>query len=74
MKKIVQARLAAIAAGTMVFVANAQAALPTEATAAFTEVLSDGKEMVGLAWPVAVAITGGFILIKIFKKGISKAT
>jgi hypothetical protein len=53
---------------------NAQAVLPTEVTAAFTAVTTDGTGMISAGWPVLVAITGGLVLMGIFKKVISKAT
>ncbi len=52
----------------------ANAALPTAATDAITAIQTDGTAMVEAGWPVVVAILGGLILIKLFKKVISKVT
>ena len=58
----------------MVAAGSAQAALPTEATDAITALQTDGTAMIDAVWPVVVAITGGIILIKLFKKVIFRAT
>lgn len=62
----------AVAAGSLVAGA-AHAALPTGATDAFTTIQTDGLALIDLAWPVAVAITGGFILLKLFKRAANRA-
>lgn len=49
-------------------------ALPTEATDAITAVQTDGQALIDAGWPVVVAITGGLILIKLFKKVILRTT
>lgn len=49
------------------------AALPTEATDAFTALETDGLAMIAAGWPVVAAIVGGLILIGIFKRVASKA-
>lgn len=68
-------KVLAIAAGAATaFVGSvAHAELPAAATTAFTTVQTDGLALIDLAWPVAVAITGGFILLGLFKKGVKKA-
>lgn len=53
---------------------SAMADLPTEVTAAFTSLSSDGAAMIAAGWPVLVVIFGGLILMKIFKKVGSRAT
>ena len=65
----------ASAAGSVAaaFGSVAHAELPAAATAAFTQVQTDGLALIDLAWPVAAAITGGFILLGLFKKGAKKA-
>jgi len=54
--------------------AGANAALPTAASDAITAVQTDGAAMITAGWPVAVAIVGGLVLIKLFKKVIGKVT
>ncbi|HSD40091.1 MAG TPA: major coat protein [Rhodocyclaceae bacterium] len=60
--------------GLSLLATQAQAVLPTEVTGAFTSVQTDGTSMISAGWPVLVAITGGLILMGVFKKVISKAT
>ncbi|MCV2216221.1 major coat protein [Thauera sp. Sel9] len=69
-----RAKQAAAAAALSVAAVQAQAALPAEATAAITALKDDGTDMVAAGWPVLVAITGGLILMGIFKKVLSRAT
>jgi len=47
----------------------AQAALPTEATAAFTTVSGNVTDIFAAIWPIVAVVTGGFVLIRLFKKG-----
>lgn len=47
----------------------ANAALPTEATAAFTAVSGNVTDIFAAIWPIIATVTGGFVLIKLFKKG-----
>lgn len=49
------------------------AAIPTEATAALTALKDDITSMIGLVWPVVIVGVVGFALIKLFKRGASKA-
>lgn len=58
----------------LAFANQAMAALPAEATAAFTELSGNGSDILAAVWPIVTLITGGFILIKLFKKGANKAT
>ena len=51
----------------------ASAALPTEATAAFTTLSGNVTDILAAIWPILAAVVGGFTLIKLFKKGASKA-
>lgn len=55
-------------------VPSAFAALPAAATSAITGIQTDGQALLGDVWPVAGAIVGGSILLKLFKKFTSKAT
>lgn len=67
-KKIVGGLVAFVAAG------SASAALPTEATTAFTTIQADGAALAALAWPLAIAIATALVLFGLFKKFVSKAT
>ncbi len=62
-------------AGTVVAVAplSAFAALPTEATAAFTAVSGNVTDILAAVWPIVALSVGGFVLIKLFKKGANRA-
>jgi hypothetical protein len=51
----------------------ASAALPAEATAAFTGLSTNVSDIMTAVWPIVAAVVGGFALIKLFKKGASKA-
>ena len=53
--------------------AGAQAALPTEAAAAFSTISGNVTDILGVVWPIVITMTSGFILIKLFKKGANKA-
>lgn len=61
------ATLFALAFGT------AHAALPTEATAAFTTLSTSVSDILSAIWPIVAAVVGGFALIKLFKKGANRA-
>lgn len=71
-KKIAQR--GAVAGSLMLAAAAAHAELPTAATAAFTTVSTDAGAMLDAGWPVLVGITVGFVLMKLFKKVVSKAS
>lgn len=58
-----------VAFGLMVAAGVASAALPTEATAAFTSVSGNVTDIFAAIWPIIATVTGGFVLIKLFKKG-----
>ena len=53
---------------------QAQAALSTDAAAAFTALETAGADYVAAAWGVAVVIVVGFVGIKLFKKAVGRAT
>ena len=63
-------------AGVVVAVSpmTAFAALPTEATTAFSTISGNVTDILAVVWPIVTLMTGGFILIKLFKKGANKAT
>lgn len=50
----------------------AMAALPTEATAAFTSLSGAVTDILAAAWPVIAAVVVGFVTIKLFKRGGNK--
>ena len=52
---------------------SAHAALPSEATAAFTTLTGNVTDIFTAVWPIVAVATGGWALIKLFKKGASKA-
>lgn len=69
--KVKAAALVTVALGV---VGSAAAAVPTEATDAITAVQTDGLAMITAGWPVVAAITGGLILIKLFKRVLGKVS
>lgn len=50
----------------------ASAALPAEATAAFTALSSAVTDILALVWPVVSLVVVGFITVKLFKRGGNK--
>lgn len=60
-------------AALVAFANDAMAALPAEATAAFSGLSTNVTDVLGAVWPIVGAVVGGFALIKLFKKGASKA-
>ena len=67
------------AQGTVIVAAGlgssaAFAELPAGATTAISQIQTDGLALIDAYWPVVTALTVGFILIKLFKKGANKAT
>lgn len=74
MFKNMQAKAAVVAAVLLGASTSAMAALPTEVTGAFTQVKTDGEEMISAGWPILLAVTGGIILMKLFKRVIGKST
>lgn len=51
----------------------ASAALPTAASTAFTTLQADVLDLIDLAWPAAIAITVGFIILRMFKRAAGAA-
>jgi hypothetical protein len=49
------------------------AAIPIEATTAFTELGADATTMIGLGWVLAVIVVGGLVVLGLFKKIASRA-
>lgn len=54
-------------------IASAHAALPAEATAAFSAISDNVTDVLAAMWPIVALATGGFVLVKLFKKGANKA-
>lgn len=67
------AKLGLVGAAAIAYVENAMAALPTEATAAFTTISGNVTDVLAAMWPIVALATGGFVLVKLFKKGANKA-
>jgi len=59
----------AVLLGSVMVAGAAHAALPTEATAAFTTVSGNVTDIFAAIWPIVAVVTGGFVLIRLFKKG-----
>ncbi len=71
--KNIRTRIAqSLVAGSVVLSGSVFAALPTGATTAFTEVQTDALDLIDLAWPAVIAVTTGFIILKLFKKAANK--
>ena len=69
--KNIRTRIAqSVVAGSVVLSGSAFAVLPDGATAAFSTVQTDA--LVDLAWPAVIAVTTGFIILKLFKKAANK--
>jgi hypothetical protein len=51
---------------------SAWAVLPTEAEAAFTSIEGMVTDILAVVWPILAAVVGGFALMKLFRKGVSK--
>lgn len=71
MKKLLQ-KIASIVMLFAFGVSFAFAALPTTVGTTLTALQTDGLALIDLVWPVVGAIVGGFILLKLFKRGASK--
>jgi len=69
----VKAKASLFAVSLILAAGAAQAALPTEATAAFDEMKGNVTEMGGLIWGVVLVSVALFATIKMFKRGMNKA-
>lgn len=68
-------RIQVVLAATLAFISGTvHAAIPVEASGAVTGLVTDAAAFIGSLWPLLVAVVVGFIFMKIFKKGVSKAT
>jgi len=68
-----QQNVAAVGGLVLGAIASAHAALPTEATTAFTTISGNVTDVLAAMWPIVALATGGFVLVKLFKKGANKA-
>lgn len=68
MKKLVSAALVAVS----LLAQSAFAALPTEATDAISLVGTDGGALQAAIWVPLGAVTVGFVIMKLFKRGANK--
>ena len=66
------AYLASLVALGLLTMAQAEAALSAAIGTTLGSIQSDGLALVDLVWPVVGAITGAFILFKLFKRGANK--
>lgn len=66
-------RAAAVGSVILLVGSQAHAALPAEATAAFTSLSTNVSDVLAAIWPIVGAVVAGFGLIKLFKKGAGKA-
>jgi hypothetical protein len=71
LKKLAAYLLGLVALGLMTM-QQAEAALSAAISGTLTGIQTDGLALVDLVWPVVGAITGAFILFKLFKRGTSK--
>lgn len=71
MLKSLQLLLGAMLAMAVSF---AQAALPSDVSTAFTGLTTDGASLMTLIWGAVAVFSIGFVWIKLFKKGLNKAT
>lgn len=72
MNAVKRRAVAMIVAASTLVAGSAQAALPAEATAAFTSLSGNVTDIFAAVWPIVAAVVGGFVLIGLFKKGASK--
>lgn len=68
-------KIAGVSAGFLAIVGqSAYAAVPTEASTAVTDLVTDAGTFVASLWPLLIAVVVGFVFMKIFKKGVGRAT
>ncbi len=66
------AQIASLVAAGLMTMEQANAALSAAIGSTLTAIEADGLALVDLVWPVVGAITGAFILFKLFKRGSAK--
>ncbi|ALR95601.1 major coat protein [Vibrio alginolyticus] len=71
---VVTAKRATFGGALLMAASGAHAALPEQAAQAFADLSTFVTDMLASTWTIAVPLTVGFIGIKLFKKGASKAT
>lgn len=54
--------------------ASAHAALPAAVDTAFTDFQANAVALIDKGWPLLIAVFGGMVLMKLFKKVGNKAT
>lgn len=64
---------ALIATGLMTIGAAAHAELPAAVGTAFAQLQTDGVALIEQIFPVMIAITIGFTVLRLLKKGLGKA-
>lgn len=72
--KNIKINKAVLFAASLLTVGAANAEVPLEATAALTAVSTDAASLAASAWPVLASIVGTFVLMKLFKRFVSKAS
>lgn len=70
--RVVLARAGLVVAGAVGVVSQAHAALDPAVATTLTTVQTDGTAILPLLYPVMAAITGGFVIFGLVKKGIRK--
>ncbi len=63
-----------VGAALLVGATSAHAELPVDAGAAVDAVSAFASDILAAAWGIAATITVGFVGIKLFKKGVNKAS
>ena len=66
------AQIGLVGAAATLFVNNAMAALPAEATTAFSTLSGNVTDILSAVWPIVAAVVAGFTLLGLFKRGASK--
>lgn len=66
--------LSAVVVSLAVVASSAQAALPTAVDTAITGFQSDATSLIDKGWPLMIAVFGGLLIMKLFKKVANKAT
>ena len=66
--------LLALATAVLTLAPRTLAAVPTEASDAVTGLITDAGTFVGSFWPLLIAVVVAFTFMKLFKKGLGKAT
>lgn len=66
-------KAAVVAAPLFGLIGSAHAALPAEASTAFDKISGNVTDILAAIWPIVALSVGGFVLIKLFKKGANRA-